>query len=162
MSSCTCTNLEGFVYDCLFGHYTILHIMLITRLLEKNDPDIREYVQEKIWDFDEETQSWRGYRNTLDFIFDDCNDSIKSVLNITKPLLLGALLLYTEDDAPKVNSIIESQENSEALIRFILPMSSYPTIENYEYTDFMPKLKNWWEHNLAHLTPEHKISYNQE
>ena len=158
MSSCDCTNLEGYVYDCLYGHYTILHIMLITREIERRDSTMRERVLNWILEFDEENQSWRDYRNSLhDYVFEPSNDQIDAILTITKPVQLAAMLLF-EHHVSEVCAACNDQD-AERFVQWLVPYCDYPKIENFEYVEFMPLLKKWWQNNLMYRTPLLQIEY---
>lgn len=72
MSSIPGHTLEDFVEDCLL-HPTPREVARIVALLEPR----REEIENALWDYDEETMSWRDYRNSLaeTYLADDVDDA---------------------------------------------------------------------------------------
>ena len=149
MSSRDCSSLEGYIKDSMFGHFTVLHIMLITRILDRGDPEIRKYIEYKINDdFDEEEQSWRDYRNSLYFVFDPFNAQIDKVVNITHVVRLVAMLLF-EGHEEEIVAKFDNQDNSDTIVRFLL---SYGTFSEPRYQVFMRDLLSFWRTTFGHDT----------
>jgi len=62
MSSCDEYTLEFFVQDSFFGGVTDEQLAKVVHLLEPE----REWIEERmIGDYDEETMSWRDFRNGM-------------------------------------------------------------------------------------------------
>ncbi len=67
MSSCDEFTLDFFVEDSFFGGVTDEQLKQVVRLLEPE----REWIETlMIDDFDEESMSWRSYRNNLWYSLD--------------------------------------------------------------------------------------------
>ena len=145
MSSKDCTTLEGFVSDCLYGHHNILHVMLITRELEDKNKFVREYIEYKLnGDYDEETQNWRDYRNSLADVFDPCESAIDCILTETNLLKLSIDLITrsTEDRELflKVFSGLRGVEDDIA--EFLL--DNFKSNNDITYKKFYPVFRSWW------------------
>ncbi len=67
MSSCDEYTLEFFVQDSFFGNVTDEQLEKVVHLLEPE----REFIEgQMLDDYDEETMSWRGYRNNMWYSLD--------------------------------------------------------------------------------------------
>ena len=145
MSSCDCSTLEGFIKDSLFGHYSLLHVLLVAHQMDSVDPSVRDTLEYKInHDFDEEVQNWRDYRSSLAYLFDPINTYVDELVKITKLVPLAAMLLYSENHL-EVTTKVNSQELSDRLAAFLVHF----TDNDITYSDFMPILKAWWESNVT-------------
>jgi hypothetical protein len=76
MASCEGDTLEYFVEDSFMG-ITIEQEKHIVRLLEPE----REWIEYNLmWDYDEETMSWRDYRNGMWYNLEDYDEKIRDIL----------------------------------------------------------------------------------
>lgn len=159
MSSRDCYTLEGFIDDCIFGGSCKLHIMLITKLLvwDPNSEFVncRESIEDNInCDFDEETQSWRTYRNTLcSNYFDPYNKEICQILEEQSKVVLSILLLcdhYTSYQQTLLKTVLQSVPNAETdIARFIDQFKDTDTTID----EFLPKYLSWFKpHFLQKLS----------
>ena len=149
MSSRDCTTLEGFIEDCLFGNSCKLHVMLITNLLEydhkKEFHNIRESIEYNInFDFDEENQSWRGYRNSLCYYYDAYNTEIDEILNEQSKVTLAVNLLckhYTLYQRTVIITALNQLPKAECDIAKYL---EYCKDIDTKYEDFVPSFRSWF------------------
>lgn len=155
MSSRDCYNLEGYLHDCLYyAHFNILHRMLIVREAETKIGGIRQSVDYWLNDeFDEETMSWRSYRNSLYQYFEDISAYIDVMSNDNHSYIgLVLELLYPTKHADIITIAgVDTKENLEKLVLFLLHYDNADM--NLEYKTFMVELTKWWANNLAACVP---------
>lgn len=154
MSSCDGYTLESWIVSSFFGNkIQALQLLLVVKLFDQNG--WRESVENAIDDFDEETQSWRDYRNSMWYTYEKETDKpIEVITGITDPCLLAIMYLFPEYSKMQHRFMarrIPEQGNS------ILIHSSalFQELQYENEPKFRELFMAWWKENIDESKFEH-------